>query len=333
MDYKLLSYQTAQGVQAGLLVEGHVFALAELTGRAEDSTVLEVLTDWPSRQGRLDQAAQRAALAPSSGQPLDKVILAAPVLYPSAIYCAGANYRDHAREMAQAAGRPEGPDPRAGGRAPWHFLKPSRTVVANHQPVQLPRGSKTVDWEVELAAVIGRLARDVSVDEALDYVAGYTVANDLSARDLSRRAGTAESSPFYFDWLGHKVFDGSCPLGPWITPAHQLGDPQALKLGLTLNGVVKQDSSTSEMIFTIAEQIAYLSSRRTLYPGDLVLTGTPAGVGAGRGEFLKAGDVIEAWVEGVGSLVTPITDSAPLGAKPIRRQGAAQAPTANFVGI
>ncbi len=87
------------------------------------------------------------------------------------------------------------------------------------------------------------------------------------------------------------------------------------------------------MIFTIAEQIAYLSSRRTLYPGDLVLTGTPAGVGAGRGEFLKAGDVIEAWVEGVGSLVTPITDSAPLGAKPIRRQGAAQAPTANFVGI
>ena len=131
---------------------------------------------------------------------------------------------------------------------------------------------------------------------------GYAIANDLSARDRGRRANMPDASPFKWDWTKHKTFDGSCPLGPWIVPASDIGDPQKLGLKLWVNGVLKQDSNTSEMIFTLAEQIAQLSAGMTLHPGDIVLTGTPAGVGAGRGEFLKAGDVVKLWIEKIGEI-------------------------------
>jgi 2-keto-4-pentenoate hydratase/2-oxohepta-3-ene-1,7-dioic acid hydratase in catechol pathway len=305
-DYKLLSFTSGGRTRAGILVDGLVHDLADLTGVEADSTVLGALQDWPATRPRVEQAAARAAKERGAGQPVEGVQLAAPVLYPSTVYCAGANYNDHDREMSKASGREPDPSPKAVGLSPWHFLKPARTVVADNETVWLPRASKAVDWEVELVAVIGRPARDVSIETALDYVAGYTVAIDLSARDLSRRPPLPEGSPFFYDWSGHKGFEGSCPLGPWITPSAQIGDPQNLKLGLRVNGVVKQDSSTAEMIFNTAEQIAHLSSLRTLYPGDIVLTGTPAGVGAARREFLKPGDSIEAWIEGIGSLRTPI---------------------------
>ena len=311
VEYKLLSYASEGRVRSGLLVNDRIHDLAQLTGDEADSSVLGVLEAWTAARARIEQAATRAAQSPAAGQPLAAVRLTAPILYPSAIYCAGANYSDHVREMARASGRELGPDPKAAALRPWHFLKPARAVLAaDNETVWLPRASKTVDWEVELAVVIGRAARDVSVDQALDYVAGYTVANDLSARDLSRRPPIAETAPFFFDWLAHKVFDGSCPLGPWITPAQQIKDPQNLNLGLRINGVMKQESNTGQMIFNIAEQIAHLSSLRTLYPGDLVLTGTPSGVGAGRGEFLKPGDSVEAWIEGIGTLHTPIGEGA-----------------------
>jgi 2-keto-4-pentenoate hydratase/2-oxohepta-3-ene-1,7-dioic acid hydratase in catechol pathway len=147
--------------------------------------------------------------------------------------------------------------------------------------VTLPPASKSVDWEVELAAVIGRPAKDVGESHALDYVTGYLIANDLSARDLGFCEKLPPANPFRTDWLAHKSFDGSCPLGPWIVPASEIGDPQKLGLKLWVNDVLKQDSNTGKMIFTLAEQIAQLSSRITLYPGDVILTGTPAGVGAG----------------------------------------------------
>jgi len=159
---------------------------------------------------------------------------------------------------------------------------------------------------VELAAVIGRPARNISVDRALEYVAGYTCANDLSARDLSKRAEASEKSPFHFDWTCQKSFDGACPLGPWIVPADDIPDPQDLFLKLWVNDVLKQDSNTAEMIFTLADQIAHLSRGMTLYPGDVILTGTPAGVGTGRGEFLNAGDVVKIEIERIGTLSNKI---------------------------
>jgi 2-keto-4-pentenoate hydratase/2-oxohepta-3-ene-1,7-dioic acid hydratase in catechol pathway len=309
ITYKLLTYVADDGPRAGLLVQDRVHDLARLTRRDADAAILCVLEDWPAAQTRLQTAARQASEGRAEGQPSAAVRLAAPVLHPSAIYCAGANYRDHSREMAAVSGREEGPDPRAAGMTSWHFLKPSRTVAADRAIVPRPTGCLALDWEVELAAVIGRPARKVRSEAALDHVAGYTVAIDLSARDLFRRAPTAQTSPFFHDWLGHKGFDGACPLGPWITPADQVGDPQSLELGLKVNGIVKQHSNTREMIFSIAEQIADLSAHRTLHPGDLVLTGTPAGVGAARKEFLDPGDHVEAWIEGLGSLNITIADS------------------------
>jgi 2-keto-4-pentenoate hydratase/2-oxohepta-3-ene-1,7-dioic acid hydratase in catechol pathway len=194
------------------------------------------------------------------------------------------------------------PDPRSLGLKPWHFIKASRSVVETQSTITLPATSKMVDWEAELTAVIGRRAKDVPRDKALDYVAGYTVGNDLSARDFSARPHFPDTSPFKYDWVSQKSFDGSCPVGPWIVPARQIRDPQNLRIRLWVNDVLKQDSHTSKMIFSVAEQIAHLSTRITLHPGDLILTGTPAGVGMSRREFLKPGDVVRVSIERIGTL-------------------------------
>ena len=141
--------------------------------------------------------------------------------------------------------------------------------------MKLPKASNAIDWEAELGAVIGKKAKDVPLEKALDYVAGYTVANELSARDLGRRNQLPDSTPFKWDWVGQKCFDDACPIGPWIVPASDIKDPQKLGIKLWVNDVIKQDSNTSDMIFNLAEQLSHLSSRITLYPGDIILTGTP----------------------------------------------------------
>jgi len=133
-------------------------------------------------------------------------------------------------------------------------------------------------------------------------VAGYTIANDLSARDAMRRPKNPPSSPFHMDWIGQKCFDGACPIGPWIVPASQISDPHKLGLKLWVNDVLMQDSNTANLIFNVAEQIEALSTRITLQPGDLVLTGTPAGVGMGRKLFLKAGDRVKMHIDEIGEL-------------------------------
>jgi 2-keto-4-pentenoate hydratase/2-oxohepta-3-ene-1,7-dioic acid hydratase in catechol pathway len=204
--------------------------------------------------------------------------------------------------MAKAQGINPEPDPHTVGLKPWHFLKSSRSVIGPDTPVKVPSATKMLDWEAELVAVIGKTAKDVPLERALDYVAGYTIANDLSARDLGKRMPVSEASPFRHDWIGQKCFDGACPVGPYIVPASDIRDPQNLVMKLSVNGVVKQDSNTGQMIFNLAEQLSHLSSRITLYPGDLILTGTPAGVGMGRKEFLKAGDVVKVEIEGLGTL-------------------------------
>jgi 2-keto-4-pentenoate hydratase/2-oxohepta-3-ene-1,7-dioic acid hydratase in catechol pathway len=298
-SYRLVTYAAAAGPRAGVVIGDEVFDAGELTGRAGDATVLGILDDWDAARQRLGKAAP----APGTGLKLAGLRLLAPIRWPSAIYCAGANYADHAAEMARLQNRPPEPDPHTLGLKPWHFIKVGRsTLAAAGDTVQISALSKTMDWEVELAAVIGRSAKDVALEAALDHVAGYTIANDLSARDMGRRPNVPDTSPFKFDWVAHKNFDGSCPLGPWIVPAGDIPDPQKLGLKLWVNDVIKQDSNTAQMIFTIAEQIAHLSSRITLNPGDVILTGTPSGVGAARKEFLAAGDVVKLWIEDIGTL-------------------------------
>jgi 2-keto-4-pentenoate hydratase/2-oxohepta-3-ene-1,7-dioic acid hydratase in catechol pathway len=304
--YKLATYQSAEGPRAGLVVGDTVYDAAKLTGKAGYSTVLTIINDWPAAKGALKAAAAKAPKSKAKSQPLAKTKLRAPLLWPYTIYCAGANYADHAAEMARKMNRPLEPDPHTQGLKAWHFIKAARSVADPGATVKISGVSDRVDWEVELAAVIGRPARNVSEDKALSYVAGYTCANDLSARDRGPRPHISDTSPFKADWTKHKTFDGSCPLGPWIVPASDIGDPQNLGLKLWVNGVLKQDSNSKDMIFNLAEQIARLSDGMTLYPGDLILTGTPAGVGSARGEFLKKGDVVKIWIEKIGELTTKL---------------------------
>ena len=309
MSYRLLSYRSGREARAGLLVGEEVYDAARVTGKPAWSSVLGALQEWAKAHREFAAFAKRAAAGKSKakGMPLARAKLLAPVLYPGNIYCAGANYTDHMAEMARAQGKEPGPTMKDLGEKPWHFVKTSRSsVVGPGAKVRLPAYSQKVDWEVELAAVIGRTAKDVSADKALACVAGYTIANDLSARDAMKRDKNPPASPFHYDWVSQKCFDGSCPLGPWIVPAGDIADPHQLGIRLWVNGELMQDSHTSKLIFDTAEQIAMLSSRVTLHPGDLVLTGTPAGVGMGRGRFLKAGDTVKLWIESIGELVHTI---------------------------
>jgi len=303
--YKLATYQSMQGPRAGIVVDETVFDAAELTGQASYASVLGILEDWhranKTLQSVLAKAGERA-----KALPLVQTRLRAPVLWPSAIYCAGANYSDHAAEMAKRANRPEEPNPKTLGLKPWHFIKASRALADPGATVTASRYTQKLDWEVELAAVISKPAKNVTVEQALDYVAGYTAANDLSARDLSRRPHVPDTSAFKSDWIGQKSFDGACPLGPWIVPAQDIPDPHNLAIKLWVNDAIKQDSNTSKMIYNVAEQIAHLSSGMTLHPGDVILTGTPAGVGSARNEYLQPGDVVKIEIERIGILTNTI---------------------------
>jgi 2-keto-4-pentenoate hydratase/2-oxohepta-3-ene-1,7-dioic acid hydratase in catechol pathway len=298
VTFQLATIATADGPRAAMIVAGQAIDIAKATGQRADETVLAVLENFDANLARLDQL----AASPPLGVPLSSVTLLSPIPLPPALYCAGSNYADHAAEMAKAAGREPPKDPHELGQRSWHFLKSSRSAIGPHADIPFPSHVKKLDWEAELGVVIGRSCRNVSEDKALDYVGGYLIANDLSARDLSRRDGVPDNSIFRNDWTSHKSFDGACPLGPWITLARDVPDPQNLKMRLDVNGVVKQDSNSSHMIFNIAEQIADLSSRMTLHPGDIILTGTPAGVGNGRGEYLNKGDVVTIEIEHLGKI-------------------------------
>jgi len=288
---KLVTYSAgAKAARPGIVFEEKVY---DVDGY---ESVLAILRDWPRFSKK------KWSPGKAKGIPVKKAKLLAPLPDPGAIFCAGANYTDHMEEMARAQNRPPGPNMKEQGEKPWHFIKTAASVTGPGSVVRLPAYSKAVDWEVELAAVIGRTAKDVPAEKALDYVAGYTIANDLSARDAMRRDKLPPSAPFHYDWVSQKCFDGACPLGPWIVPASQIGDPQRLGLKLWVGDELMQDSNTAKMIFSTAEQIAMLSSRVTLRPGDLILTGTPAGVGLPRGRFLRAGESVRLWIEKIGEL-------------------------------
>ena len=304
--YKLATYKSSDGPRAGLVIGEEVFDAAKLTGKPAYATVIGILADWKRAEGVLKKAAAGAAKNPTKSrakrQPLKKTKLLAPVQYPSTIYCAGANYADHAAAMAAREGNPPPADPHEQGLKPWHFIKAARTITDPGASIKITGYAEAMDWEIELCAVIGKPAKDVSIDKALSYVAGYTVSNDLSARDRGRRPPVPATSPFKMDWTKHKTFEGSCPLGPWIVPASDIKDPQNLDLKLWVNGQLKQDSNTGKMLFNLAEQIAQLSENMTLHPGDLILTGTPSGTGAESGTFLKSGDTVKLWIENIGEI-------------------------------
>lgn len=218
---------------------------------------------------------------------------------PRRIFGAASNYYEHAAEMGtKLAARSES--------APYCFMKADTSVIASGEDVVKPAGTQKLDWEVELGVVIGRTCRHVSVEQAYEVIAGYTVFNDISARDLNRRS----DYPFTHDWFRGKSFDTFGPLGPWVVPRDCIAEPQKLRMQLSVNEELMQNETAEGMIFNIAEQIAYLSSMLTLQPGDLIATGTPTGVGMGRGVFLQAGDRMCASIERIGSLYNRVVAEA-----------------------
>ncbi|MGE3272087.1 MAG: fumarylacetoacetate hydrolase family protein [Chloroflexota bacterium] len=230
-----------------------------------------------------------AALADAVGPrmpglaPDDRSIrIVTPIRFPRAIFCTVFNYYDFA---AEAGVQP--PDKSAA--RPYVCIKLPHGVVGPNETIVLPHTSKQVDWECELGAVIARPCRNVFLRDALDYVAGYTIVNDISARDIIQRPDWPN---FASDWLESKNFDTGTPIGPYVVPRELVPDPQQVRLKLTRNGVVQQDGSTASMIFSLAEQIVHISRTMTLLPGDVIATGTPAGVGWKRGLGLQPGDTL-----------------------------------------
>jgi 2,4-diketo-3-deoxy-L-fuconate hydrolase len=290
-DFFVATIGDAGGTTAAVVVEDG--SVHPVPGRP---SMADLLADWDSSLERLAGDLDRGTLE----DPLeaDEVRFLPPVPRPPNLYMAGANYADHAREM-----RGLGPnDPiEKPAEGPFIFLKPTTSLVGHREPIVLPAAYRKVDWEVELAAVIGRRAHRVSAADALSHVAGYTIANDVSVRDAFRRGPDTES-PMVFDWFAQKGWMSSCPCGPWMLPSAFCREPGNLAIGLTVNGDVQQESRTSEMIFSVGELIEYISAIVPLVPGDVICTGTCAGVGAGKGRFLAAGDVVIARIERIGAL-------------------------------
>lgn len=216
--------------------------------------------------------------------PLSAVRLLAPVV-PSKIICVGRNYADHAREQGVDV-----PD------IPLLFLKPPSAVIGSGAAIEIPPQSHLVEHEAELAIVIGREGRWIQMDEAAQYILGYTIANDVTARDLQRRDG---------QWTRGKGFDTFCPLGPWIETEL---DPADALISCRVNGEIRQMASTRDMVFTVPQLVAFISSVMSLLPGDVILTGTPTGLGP-----LEAGDQVEITIEGIGSLSNPVTGASSVG--------------------
>jgi 2-keto-4-pentenoate hydratase/2-oxohepta-3-ene-1,7-dioic acid hydratase in catechol pathway len=282
---------------ACLEVGGKLYALEPSLGRvgfAGAASVIGLFSDWARAEPALTAAAAKVAEADLI-TPSRRL---APLLYPGKILCAGANYFDHLAEMGMPGAKKE-------EQRLFFFMKPPRNaVVGEGATVHMPIGTEKFDWEVELAIVIGKTARNVSVADALSHVAGYTVAIDFSARDHNRAPET-----FYkLDWVAGKANDTCCPLGPRFVPASAIADPQNIGLKLAVNGETKQDGRSTDMIFTVAEQIATASRIMTLDPGDVLLTGTPAGVGVPKGTFLAVGDKVDAEIEGIGRLSVTIQE-------------------------
>ena len=233
--------------------------------------------------------------------PLGEVQMLIPIARPSKLLFLAGNYAAHVAERGGTAAERE-------ETFPYVFIKPATTMTHPGAPVVIPRVSPDqIDWECELGVVIGRACRRVSEEEALAYVAGYTVMNDISDRKFRPNPGRKpRERDKFFDWQHGKWHDTFCPIGPCLLSANAVPDPQRLALRLTVNGEIKQDGTTAQMIFPVAAVIAFLSELMTLEPGDVIATGTPSGVGSATGTYLQPGDTLRATIAGIGTLENPV---------------------------
>jgi len=297
---RICTFEQRGNLSAGVVAgDGTIVSTVDLVGGATDEDdVLDLLMSGEELWAELRTAAGRAR----GGIPLQSAKLHAPIPRPPRnVFCVGWNYSEHFEEGKQARGQ-SGPQlaPQEIPQFPSLFTKNPATVVGPDAPIIFPTPhSEQLDWEAELAVVIGKGGRDIAEAAAMSHVFGYTCANDVSVRDVQRRHGG--------QWFKGKNFDTHLPMGPWIVTADDL-DPSDLAIRSRVNGVRKQDSRTKFMVFKIPRLIAEISAGCELWPGDMIITGTPAGVGFARTppEYLKVGDVVEVEIEGIGVLRNPI---------------------------
>jgi 2-keto-4-pentenoate hydratase/2-oxohepta-3-ene-1,7-dioic acid hydratase in catechol pathway len=288
---RFVTFNTPAKPRLGLVMDDYVIDLAKAAG--ESKFPADMLGLIEGGAAAMKKAARLAAQAPRGARkPLASVNLLAPIPRPTRnVFCLGLNYVEHARESAAARG--------AEYKKPEHpvfFTKATGTVNGPYADIAFDGATmQKFDWEVELAVIIGQGGKNIPRAEAMQHVFGYTVLNDLSARDLQFN---------HQQFFKGKSLDGACPMGPWIVTADELTNPQALAIRSRVNGVEKQASNTSDMIFDIPATLEILSRGLTLMPGDVIATGTPSGVGFARTppEFLKPGDVVECEVEGIGTI-------------------------------
>ena len=276
---RIVQVLTPPGTRFGVVVDDYV-CLLDVDGRSDGFRHL-----FGAELSQLSQLAR----ASSERVPFQNAALAAPLSNPSKIVCVGLNYIDHADESDQKL--PE---------VPLLFAKFPSSIIGPNESLQWPSGlTEQVDFEAELGVVIGTTLRDGSPRDAREAIFGYVVANDVSGRDIQFSDG---------QWVRSKSIDTFCPVGPSIVTADEFGDPQAAQIRTYVNGVCLQDAPTSDMIFPVAELLSWISGQITLVPGDLVLTGTPPGVGAFRTPpiFLKPGDVVDVEIDGIGTLRNPV---------------------------
>ena len=296
---RLLTFKPKRGGVARLgrlLASGAVMDIGAAATRARQRLPFDagdMLSLIESGRGGLAALRRVAKAASGKGGTYSSLHVLAPIPRPRKnVFCVGWNYLEHFEEGAKAR-----PQVQEMPQHPTFFSKVPTTVTGPYDPVPLHAGvTAKLDWEVELGVIIGRGGRNITEADAMKHVFGYTVVNDVSAREIQRQHGQ--------QWFKGKSLDGSCPMGPWIVTADEIPDPQALRVSCRVNGVTKQDSNTRHMYFRIPRIIAELSAGLTLEPGDIISTGTPAGVGHARTppEFMAVGDILETEAEGIGLL-------------------------------
>jgi len=298
---KLASYIHNQSASCGIVTDDGII---DIPSNTELHSIQEILSTGDSALKTLSALSKSAAVR----IPLETVELLAPLPQPGKILALAGNYKKHLEETAWQDGTFEDQSTTTN---PWPFMMPSTVVTGTGTEIAWPVYSEQVDYEIELAIVIGQTIKRCSPERAVGAIAGYTIANDISARSVTFTDGRKNRPrDAYFDWLMGKWSDGFLPLGPWLVTADEIGDPQNLEMELKVNGQARQKSNTSQMIFSAGQIVSFISHLMTLEPGDVIITGTPHGVAVADGSFLSPGDRMECTIEKIGTLTNT------LGAKP-----------------
>ena len=298
---KLATYIHNDSVSCGIVTDEGII---DIPSNTELHSIKEILTKGDSAfeiLSGLPQTVQTRIL-------LDNIELLAPLPQPGKILALAGNYKKHLEETAW---QDKTFDDQATTTNPWPFIMPSTVIAATGTEIPWPEYSEQVDYEIELAIIIGQTIKCAPPERAAMSIAGYTIANDISARSTTFKEGrNNRPRDAYFDWLMGKWSDGFMPLGPWLVTADEIGDPQNLDMELKVNGSTRQKSNTSRMIFSVGKIVSFISHLMTLEPSDVIITGTPHGVAMADGSFLSPGDTMECTIEKIGTLTNM------LGAKP-----------------